>query len=128
MNDYMTFSAFFGVKRIHNLFLQNYIDLDVLDFTFSIFVMILLVASFLQVILRLGERALRHLASAQMLTDLITDWDDLKIMRNIDANEADRIIERLNDRYKAITKVLPENSDSKWRRAKWPLESVRDHA
>jgi hypothetical protein len=56
-----------------------------------------------------------------MLTEFITDLDDLKIMKNVHASQSERQIERLNDRYKSIIRVLPANSDSEWRRAKAAL-------
>ena len=118
---FVTFFAFFGVDKIHELFLQGRLDLKILAFVFNIFILVLLIISFLQITLRLGEQALRHLSSVQMLTEFITDLDDLKIMKNVHASQSERQIERLNDRYKSIIRVLPANSDSEWRRAKAAL-------
>lgn len=118
---FVTFFTFFGVDKVHDLFLEGRVDLKMLEFVFNIFLLFLLILSFLQITLRLGERALRHLSSVEMLTEFITDLDDLKLMKNVDSDQTERQIEKLNDRYKSITKVLPANSDSEWRRAKAAL-------
>jgi hypothetical protein len=121
VSSMVTFFTFFGVDNIHDIFLKNIVDMRQLGFTFNLLLLSLLIASFLQITLRLGEQALGHLSSVRALTDFLTDLDDLKLQKNLTPEQCGRQIERLNETYKSITRVLPENSDLEWRRAKTEL-------
>jgi hypothetical protein len=114
----VTFITFFGVENLHDMFLNGLIDIKHFNFAFNLLLLALLIASFLQITLRLGEQALGHLSSVRALTDLITDLDDLKLQNKLTPDQCDRRIKTLNDTYKSITHVLPANSDNEWKRAK----------
>jgi hypothetical protein len=121
VSSLVTFFTFFGIENIYGMFLSNIVDVKRLNFAFGLLLLALLIASFLQITLRLGEQALGHLGSVRALTDFITDLDDLKLQKNLTPDQCDRHIERLNERYKSITHVLPANSDSEWRKGKKKL-------
>ncbi|HUZ92187.1 MAG TPA: hypothetical protein VMU78_09845 [Methylocella sp.] len=121
ISAFVTFLTFFGVKNLHMLFLSNFISLDRLDFLLSFFIFLLLIASFLQMTLNLGEKSLVHLAAIRELTDFLTTLDDLSVSHGIPPEVCERHIERLNDRYKTVNSILPANSDSEWRKAKKAL-------
>ena len=122
MSALVTFFTFFGIESLHDLFLKDLINIKQLNFVFSLLLLALLIASFLQITLRLGEEALGHLSSVRALTDLQTDLDDLKRQTNLTQDQCARYVERLNDSYKSITHILPANSDSEWRLAKKKLD------
>jgi uncharacterized protein len=122
----VTVLTFFGVKNLHALFFADYMSLEKLDFTFNLFVFILLIAAFLQMTLNLKEKSLAHLRSIRELTDFITMLDDLELLKGVPPEVCERHVERLNDRYKAINSLLPANSDSEWQKAKKAL-ATKEH-
>jgi len=83
VSAFVTFFAYFGITRIHDLFLKNVLDEEKLGFLFNVLVLILLIASFLQITLSLGEKSLAHLTSVRLLTEFLTDLDDLKVLQDL---------------------------------------------
>src|SRR5436309_2912101 len=63
----LTFMAFFGVQRIHTMFLGNIIDLGKLELMFNCLVLVVLILSFMQITLKFGEKELEHLNSIKVL-------------------------------------------------------------
>lgn len=119
----ITFLAFFGVQNLYGLFFQNIFSFKQMEFFFNLLVLVLLILAFLQMTLSLGEKSNVHLGSVKMLTEFITDLDDLALMKNVKHDQSKRYIEKLNDRYQAIINVLPSNSDFEWRNSREKLKS-----
>ena len=114
----LTFLAFFGIQRLHTLFLANVITFNALEFVFNVLILVVLILSFMQMTLKLGEKQVDCLNSVKILTHFITDLDDLAVLKDVTPQESEAHIIRLNDRYENITGILPASTDAEWRKAK----------
>lgn len=117
---FLTFFSVVGVQQLHGMFFSTH-NVKTVEFAFNVIVVAVLVFSFLQIALRLGEKKVDFLNAVKALTHFITDLDDILAQQNLSPDDCKALIERLNDKYESLTGILPSSSDDDWREAKQDL-------
>jgi hypothetical protein len=118
----LTFFSFYGLEKVHENFVSKLISQQVLNLSYNILILFVLVLSALQMASRLGEQEVEHFGTVKKLTDFITDLDDIIELTSIPKEMCSKIIGDLNTAYENITGSLPQNSDKEWEVAKKQLE------
>lgn len=93
------------------------------DFFFNLSVLLLFVASLLNLIFRWKERYTSHFQGVVKLKQYIGWLDELALL-GLDALDLDRI-RAIRNRYQAIVELLPPNSDRDYRRAKERMKNEK---
>jgi hypothetical protein len=114
-----TFVGFFGVPKITSLVsMISPISNEVIDLIYNAIIFFVLVFSILNVAFQLKEKSHQHWRAINLLTDFVTDLDAILAVAGLTAEEIEKDMAFINERYKHVVDVLPATSDRDYMRAK----------
>jgi uncharacterized protein len=114
-----TFVGFFGVPKITSLVSMIFpVSNEVIDLIYNLIIFFVLVFAILNVAFQLKEKSHQHWRAINLLTDFVTDLDGILSVAGLTADEIEKDMAFINERYKHVVDVLPATSDKDYMRAK----------
>jgi hypothetical protein len=116
---FLTFFGFFGIDKITTIANLIYpLSKDTVDLGYSFIVFLVLLFTILGTAFQFKDKAFRHWRAINLMTDFVTDLDNILSTSSMSEAAAERNMSYINYKYKHITDVLPPSADKDYFRAK----------
>jgi hypothetical protein len=120
--SFLTFIGFFGLDKIDLLINLIYpATKEIVELGYNLAVFFVLLFSLFNVAFQFKEKVFSHWRAINLITDFVTDLDDILSRSEIGQADVDKQMQFVNYRYKHIADILPPSTDRDYFRAKRAL-------